>query len=326
MKNVKFNNNGELISKIIKQELSVLLKLVRGKDMFVTILTPTYNRGELLIKLYNSLVNQTNKNFIWLVIDDGSKDNTNEIIRNFINKNKINMQYISKENGGKHTALNKGIDTIKTELVFIVDSDDYLPDNSIETILMYHNKYKSTKNICGYSFLRMHSDGSINNKIFPIDEKKESYIQARINSNIGGDKAEVFFTDILRKFRFPEFENERFVAEDLIWIKMALNYDMIHINKVIYIGDYLENGLTDNARKMKIKSPLGAIERAKMLMVKECCLKTRIKGALLYIVYSSFAKKSIREIFNFKNNLVLVSLCFPLGKFIYYNWRSEHER
>ena len=294
--------------------------------MVVTILTPTYNRGELLIKLYNSLVNQTNKNFIWLIVDDGSEDNTNKVVKDFIKKNEINIKYIFKENGGKHTALNRGIDSIKTQLTFIVDSDDYLPYNSIETILMYHNKYKFTENICGYSFLRMHSDGSINDKMFPLDEKKESYIQARINSNIGGDKAEVFFTDILRNFKFPEFKNEKFVAEDLVWIKMALEYDMIHINKVIYIGDYLENGLTDNARKMKIESPLGAIERAKMLMVKECCLRSRIKGALLYIVYSSFANKNIREIVNSTNNVVLVSLCFPIGKFIYYNWRSKYEK
>lgn len=211
--------------------------------MYITILTATYNRANKLKKLYNSLLKQTNKNFEWFIVDDGSTDDSEKVINNFIKEGKIPILYEKKQNGGKHTALNVGISKIKSRLTVIVDSDDWLCDDAIDLIYKFDQKYKNSKELklCGYSFLRKYPSGKINGKNFRTDELIGSYIDIRINQEIDGDKAEVWYTEILKKYPFPEFENEKFLGEDVVWIEMAKKYNMVHIKKVIVVSEYLDN-------------------------------------------------------------------------------------
>ena len=125
----------------------------------LTILTPTYNREKNLSILYESLKKQACQDFCWLLIDDGSQDNTETLAQGWLQEREISMEFLKKENGGKHTALNLGLDRIETELTFIVDSDDWLPENAVEIILRYHEKYREVQGLCGYSFLRFYPDG-----------------------------------------------------------------------------------------------------------------------------------------------------------------------
>lgn len=269
----------------------------------ITIITPTYNREKYLKKLYESLKEQNCKEFQWLLIDDGSTDSTKEVAENFLKENDrgFKMQYVYQKNGGKHTALNKGISLTDTELVFIVDSDDYLPKDSIQIIRKYHDKYQGQKKsaeLCGYSFLRCHADGSVNTAYFPENEKIDSYRNVRINGNIGGDKAEVFYTDILKKFPFPVFEGERFLPEDVVWMQMSGPYKMVHINENIYTCDYLEGGLTNSGKNMKAKSPKGMMLRSQIYLKDSGVgAKTKVKMMLLYIIYGRFAHKKWTELY-----------------------------
>ena len=210
----------------------------------LTILTPSYNREKELSRLYDSLKKQTCKKFEWLVVDDGSTDKTAATVRKWEKEGSVCIHCIKKENGGKHTALNTGISKINSELTFIVDSDDWLPENAVEIILRYHEKWKDTDGLCGYSFLRFYPDGNVNEAFFPVNECIDTYVNARINGHIGGDKAEVFFTDILKRYPFPVFGKEKFLPEDLVWVKMSGPYKMLHVNECVYIGDYLADGLT----------------------------------------------------------------------------------
>lgn len=292
----------------------------------VTILTPTYNRAGYLPRLYNSLIGQTSKDFIWFVIDDGSADDTQQTIQNYQNENRISILYQKQENGGKHRALNRGIAQIETPLTYIVDSDDYLPSDAIEIILQYHNKYKETKNLCGYSFLRCYEDGTVNTAYFEKDEEISTYRDIRINGNIGGDKAEVFFTNILKKYPFPEFERENFLPEDTVWLKMSGPYDMVHINKCIYISEYLEGGLTKTGRAMKIYSPRGMMRRSQVYLEdKKVYLKVKMKMMLLYLVYGKFANESMRELMSGvrQKNLLLI-MTLP-AEFFYQKWKKENK-
>lgn len=270
--------------------------------MYVTVITPTYNRGENLKKLYQSLIEQTNKDFKWLVVDDGSEDNTEQIITKFMLENKINLQYIKKKNEGKHIALNLGIKEIETDLTFIVDSDDWLTHDAIEKIINIHNKYKSMDNICGYSFLRMFSNGNINGKMLKDDEVVDDYINIRIKGkDTNSDKAEVWKTKYLREFPFPQFKNEKFLGEDVVWIKLAFKYKMVFLNQAIYISEYLSDGLTKNRRMNNIKSPNGCFYRAGLAL--EVCEKRNLyfsyllKSILQYQVYARFAKINIKYAF-----------------------------
>lgn len=291
--------------------------------MMITVLTPTFNRGGRLQSLWDSLQKQTVKDFEWLVVDDGSTDGTKDLITQLQEKSDFPIRYIYKNNGGKHTALNVGIQTICSELTFIVDSDDSVTDDAVESILKIHKKYRSQNNICGYAFLRAFPDGKVNGKKFDTDEKVGSYIDVRVNGDdTGADKAEVFKTHCLKEFHFPEYPNEKFLGEDLVWVRMARKYEMVHINKAIYVGNYLEDGLTSNRRKHNIASPIGCMHRAEEFMESDLKTRYRIKGGLQYIVYGRFAGVKICDLIRKSRHKVLATVCIPGGLFLYSRWRK----
>lgn len=289
--------------------------------MMITVLTPTFNRGGGLQSLWDSLQKQTVKEFEWLVVDDGSTDGTKDLITQLQEKSDFPIRYIYKNNGGKHTALNVGIQTICSELTFIVDSDDCVTDDAVESILKIHKKYRSQNNICGYAFLRAFPDGKVNGKKFDVNEKIGSYIDVRVNGDdTGADKAEVFKTHCLKEFPFPEYPNEKFLGEDLVWVRMARKYEMVHINKAIYVGNYLEDGLTNNRRKHNIASPIGCMHRAEEFMESDLKTRYRIKGGLQYIVYGRFAGVKIVDLIRKSRHKVLATVCTPGGLFLHSRW------
>lgn len=279
--------------------------------------------GGWLQSLWDSLQKQTVKDFEWLVVDDGSTDGTKNLITQLQENSDFSIRYIYKNNGGKHTALNVGIQTICSELTFIVDSDDCVTDDAVESILKIHQKYRSQNNICGYAFLRAFPDGKVNGKKFDVDEKIGSYIDVRVNGDdTGADKAEVFKTHCLKEFPFPEYPNEKFLGEDLVWVRMARKYQMVHINKAIYIGNYLEDGLTNNRRKHNIASPIGCMHRAEEFMESDLKTRYRIKGGLQYIVYGRFAGVKICDLIRKSRHKILATVCIPGGLFLYSRWRN----
>lgn len=291
--------------------------------MMITVLTPTFNRGGGLQSLWDSLQKQTVKDFEWLVVDDGSTDGTKNLITQLQENSDFPIRYIYKSNGGKHTALNVGIQTICSELTFIVDSDDCVTDDAVESILKIHQKYRSQNNICGYAFLRAFPDGKVNGKKFDVDEKIGSYIDVRVNGDdTGADKAEVFKTHCLKEFPFPEYPNEKFLGEDLVWVRMARKYQMVHINKAIYIGNYLEGGLTNNRRKHNIASPIGCMHRAEEFMESDLKTRYRIKGGLQYIVYGRFAGVKVIDLIRKSRHKILATVCIPGGLLLYARWNK----
>ena len=265
----------------------------------ITILTPAYNRCTELENLYHSLCRQTQQCFDWLIVDDGSTDRTRETVQTWIRKAPFSIHYLYKENGGKHTALNLGISEITALLTFIVDSDDTLSRDAVETIHAYYEKYQplpGPQSIGGLCFLRADSRGVINAGKFPEDETVADYCASRINAGIGGDRAEVFLTDVLRKYPFPVFKGEKYMPEDAVWMRMSSDYKLVNINHAIYICDYLEGGLTKTGRKMKVYSPYSMMYRSSVyLNDPRINQKTRCKMMLLYRIYSHFAEEKDRK-------------------------------
>lgn len=291
--------------------------------MIITILTPTYNREEGIRNLWKSLQDQTNKNFEWLIVDDGSTDDTKRLIEQLQSESDFLIRYIYKANGGKHTALNAGIKKINSELTFIVDSDDYLLKDSIASILEIHKKYMDRYDLCGYTFLRSFPDGKINGKVFSSNEKIASYIDARVNVNdTHADKAEVFRTKCLKEYPFPEYPGEKFLGEDMIWVRMARKYKMVHVNRTIYIGNYMEDGLTNNRRKHNITSPVGCMHRAEEFMESDIKFRYRVKGGLQYIIYGRLAGMKIKDLIHQSRHKVLVAVCIPSALTLYWKWKN----
>lgn len=295
--------------------------------MNLTILTPTYNRAGGVKTLWESLRNQTIKDFEWLVVDDGSTDNTKGLIEQLKSESDFPIRYIYKSNGGKHTALNVGIKKIESELTFIVDSDDHITKDAVASILEVHKKYASRGALCGYTFLRAFPDGKINGKRFNPNEKIGSYIDVRVNGDdTYADKAEVFYTHCLKEFPFPEYPGEKFLGEDLVWIRMARKYDMVHINEAIYVSNYMEDGLTKNRRKHNITSPIGCMYRANEFLHGDIDFKYRVKAGLQLVVYGLFAKKKILNIIEFANQKGLVVLCVLPAIVLYICWNKAVQK
>jgi len=263
------------------------------EESIITILTPTFNRRIELKALYRSLCSQTAFVFDWLIVDDGSTDDTAETVERWKGDAPFEIRYLHKENGGKHTALNLGMIQITAPLTFIVDSDDTLTPDAVETVCSYYKKYQplpGSRNIGGFCFLRADSEGEVNAGRFPESESISDYCESRINAGIAGDKAEVFLTEVLKKYPFQEFAGERYLPEDAVWMQMSAQYTLVNVNRVIYICDYLEGGLTRTGRRMKIHSPYGMMYRSAMyLRDPRVNRRTRCKMMLLYRIYSHFA-------------------------------------
>ena len=283
----------------------------------VTIITPTYNRAKELKRLYESLLVQTDKDFCWLIVDDGSTDDTESVVQQWIHEDKIPLEYIKKPNGGKHTALNIGIPKIESPWTFIVDSDDYLTENAIEMINQKVNSDDSDI-ICGLAFLRQSSNGNLlTNKVVPQDGMIDDFCHCRYGLDIQGDMAEVWKTNCLKEFPFPEFPNEKFCSEDVVWISMAQKYKMRFYNEVIYMCDYLDGGLTKSRRKQNRMSPKGVMNRGIVQLDADLPLKYKCKAMMYYQVYGKAAGYSYKYLFRESENKLLYVIMFGLSGIAY---------
>ena len=232
----------------------------------VTIFTPLYNRADIVENLYNSLKRQTVKDFEWLVIDDGSTDNPKEKFDVWIKENNgFDIRFYRVENGGKHRAINKGVKLAKGELFFISDSDDYLPDNAIELVEKIDSGIEDKTGFAGFSGIIKSPSGELFGTTFDGD-----YIDAtsldRGEYGVSGDKSEVMYTEVMKKYPFPEIENENFITEDIVWSRMAADgYKIRWTNEFIYVAEYLEDGLTMQGREKFRKNPIGYTMYAKQI-------------------------------------------------------------
>lgn len=250
--------------------------------MLITVFTSTYNRAHLLQRLFESLCKQTFNNFEWLIVDDGSKDNTEEIVKSqFINRY-FPIRYFRQNNGGKHRAVNWGVKKARGELFFIADSDDILPPDAIETVARQYDAIKNDKSFAGVAGL----DGSFGGKVIGSGLSKDviddTSINLRCKLGVTGDMKEVFRTDVLRKFPFPEIEGEKFCPEILVWNRIATKYKLRFFNQIIYLAEYQEDGITSGIVKARMNSPIASMMTYAEMTRYDIPLKQKIKAAINY--------------------------------------------
>ena len=225
---------------------------------FITILTPAYNRASLLPRLFDSLLRQTNKDFEWIVVDDGSTDDTREVVAHLKEKcgGAFPMGYVYKANGGKHMAINIGAERARGELLFIADSDDLLTDDALETVANSWHDISDDKSFAGIAGLDIAMDTrEVIGSGLPQEHIDCNAIDIRYRHHVTGDMKEVFRTEVLREFPFPEFAGERFCPEQLVWFRMARRYRLRYINKPIYIADYQPDGITAGITRARMRNP-----------------------------------------------------------------------
>lgn len=267
----------------------------------ITVFTPTYNRGNLLNRLYQSLCRQNYKEFEWIIVDDGSLDDTSSIVNIIQDKHPygdFSILYYKKENGGKHTAVNTGVQKAHGDLFFIADSDDILPPNALQIVaeVWEQTKYDNTiGGICGFD--GDINDGSIIGTGFPKEVHllnielsnhiNIGYIDAttrdvRFKLKVDGDMKEVFRTSVLREFPFPEINGERFCPEVLVWNRIASKYKLRHIDKIIYLVEYQQDGITSAITRSRMNSPIASTMTYAEVLDYNISLRWKIRSAINY--------------------------------------------
>lgn len=223
----------------------------------ITIFTPTFNRCELLKKLYHSLVRQSDHRFEWLIVDDGSVDNTARFVRSWKNEEKVAIKYIYQENQGKHVAHNTGVRNTNSKYFFTVDSDDELPEDAIASIYEAIADIRTRHDIAGLIAKRGFHNGEDQCSEFPDNIYEVSIRDLYKVYKLKGELALVFKTEVMKEFLFPVFDNEKFVTESVILDLISMKYKMKILDKVIYLGEYLPDGYTRNLNRIHKKSPEG---------------------------------------------------------------------
>lgn len=252
--------------------------------MKITVFTPTYNRAYILENLYRSLQRQSFRDFEWLIVDDGSSDNTKELVSMWqAEENYFPIRYFYKENGGKHRAINYGVERAEGELFFNVDSDDYLTDDALEKIAKWESELPHDEQFCGIAGNLGTAPNETPNTYFEKDYYDGSLLD-RYNV-VDGERAIVFYTEIQKKYLYPEFEGERFMTEAVTWNRMARDgYKMRFFNDIIWIYEYREDGLTKAGNAVFINNPQGHALwlREKAIFTGE---KSLFKKMMMYYSY-----------------------------------------
>ena len=223
----------------------------------VTVFTPTYNRAYILGDLYHSLQRQTCMDFEWLIVDDGSADDTKALVASWQGeKNPFPIRYVYQENGGKCRAINRGLKEADGRLFFTVDSDDYLTDDAIEKVIRWDGELPKDGHFCGYVGNRGITPTQTPNRLFPGGYLDGTALDRY--DQVDGERAFVFYTEIHRKYLYPEFPGEKFLTEAVTWDLMAHDgYKMRFYNDIIWIWEYKDDGLTRAGYRVFLENPQG---------------------------------------------------------------------
>lgn len=289
--------------------------------VFLSIVTPIFNRVDLIDRVYESLLKQSVKCFEWIIIDDGSTDGSFDRCLSYQN-DRFNIIVIKQENQGKHVALNTSHSYIHGLVTLIVDSDDYLLPNAVEIITKTWKQYWRAKNLGSITFLR----GTDEKTPFCI-AKKENCLLNGLKNNISiiksVDCCQTIRSELFKKYRFPVFEGEKFLGESALWARLFIDYKVVFINKVLYICEYLEDGLTKKGRSLRNKNPKGGLFISEIRMNPKSPLKIRVKNAILFHWYGRLCGYNFWKLYSITSYKTWFLLSFPIAKLLSFKWAKK---
>lgn len=224
--------------------------------MLLTIFTPTYNRAKTLEQTFKSLCRQQFFDFEWLIIDDGSTDNTTHTVQQFIAQAPFSIRYYQQEHGGKHRAYNHSLALAMGDLFFAVDSDDYLPDGCLITIANCKDKLLHNTRICGIIALKESPDKKVLGKCFS-NNIATTTLQELEKNGCNGERSFVFKTNIARQYPFPIIDGEHFVTESVVYDRIGANWSFLTLNHSLTVCEYHTNGLSSNIYNIMMENPIG---------------------------------------------------------------------
>lgn len=274
----------------------------------ITVFTPSYNRANTLKSLYESLSTQNNVDFEWLIVDDGSSDDTREFINRISKTSKMKINYIYQENAGKQAAYNKGLKNANGDIFFCIDSDDVLAENSLENIQNDFEKINDV-NIAGIMYMQgyINDNAKIIGSYFP-EGLIDTYFNVYHKYKVTGDKLIVLKTDVAKRYYFPMIDGEKFIPEALIYNRMSLKYNFVCENKIMAYKEYLNDGYSANYFNLVKKNPKGNA----LYYLELYKLDPSVYNVYGYLLFCFFAKEKNKIIFKHPNKLMVILLYIPV--------------
>lgn len=281
----------------------------------LTIFTPTYNRAYLLSESYATLKNQTCKDFEWLIVDDGSVDNTEELVQQWVDEKEIDITYIKTENRGKPSATNTSIEKCTSDLWVCVDSDDHLAEDAVEKILSDYEIIKEDRNCNGIISNMYDYDGNVlGGREFPSRYTYIKYQDIRYKEKINADLMRIYKTSVLKKYRYPIISGEKFIGESYVYEQIGTMY-YIDRNK-LYYAKYREDGLTANYLRLHVDSPKGYKLLKEQVMIKPKPLWHQFRGAIMYVAACMLCEE--KNIVCNSPRKIMTLCAYPFGVLAYY--------
>ena len=262
----------------------------------ITVFTPTYNRAYTLPRLYSSLTRQKESNFEWLIVDDGSVDETEELIKGWIaQERRFSIRYYKKENGGKPRAINFGIQKAKGNYFLMIDSDDYLTDDAIAKFVGWIKEIDEDENYIGVGAVSGYSEKDYIKGIPPKVGLK-GYVDAtnlqRPEFDLDVDMTEAYKVEIFKRFPMAEWPGENFAPEQIALNEMALaGYKLRWHSDIVRICEYLEDGLTKGSFNLERKNPMGYAMMYNHKLKYNISAKEKFHAACQHIALSIYAKQ-----------------------------------
>lgn len=277
----------------------------------LTVFTPTYNRAYTLWKGYEGLKRQTSKDFKWIIVDDGSTDNTRDLVEGWIEENLVPIEYYYKKNGGMHTAHNEAYRHIETELAVCVDSDDYMTDNAVELIISRWRKYGENR-YAGMIGLDVYEDGSVIGTRFPEGLTECKTYDLAKKYGVICDKKYIYRPEVIKKYLpYPEYDGEKYGTVNWLYQKIDHDYDMLCSNDIYCVVEYMPDGLTINIYEQHKQSPRTRAIESDALITYVPYRTEKIKRAIQYVSSAIFAK-DISILSKSRNKRWVIPL-IPLG-------------
>lgn len=284
-----------------------------------TVFTPTYNRAATLPKVYESLKAQTFRDFEWLVVDDGSTDETPALMREWKAHADFPIRYYSQENGGKHRARNRAVKLARGEFFFTWDSDDICVPSGLARMKAQWDNIPQEERVqfAGVTGLCAYSDGSIVGSRFPQDRLDSNMFDIRETHHVDGDKCGFQRTDVMRTYPFPEFEGETFITEAVVWFRISRQYKTRFFNEVIRIVDYRSDGLSAAGIRQVVENPNGKALYFSEYMAMDVFFPRKLKAAANHVRCSLHSGKGFSDLIKESPRPILSIVASPLGLFLY---------
>lgn len=278
----------------------------------LTIFTPTYNRAYLLPILYKSLLRQTNNSFKWLIVDDGSKDETKQVVEEWIRENRVEINYVEQHNMGMVAAHNTAHFLIDTELNVCIDSDDYMPDDAVKIILESWNAVIDKDSYMGLVGLDIYKNGQVIGSKFPDTLKECHFSEISQKYKIYGDKKYVLRTDLIKsKLPYPYIKGEKFPAPSYLYLLLEDQYKFLLINEPLCVVEYMPDGNSMNKVAQYKKSPNAFAIYRIAKMKKALSFKEKFKQSI-HFVSSVFLSKNYNLLLSSPYKIT-VFLSLPFG-------------